>query len=132
MNRRILSTLVVLAGLLVAACGKDGPTGPVSGVITVSLSTATADDRAILVSVTGPEEITGIEVANPSYTLHSRGSGTALKAAVFGNLGTGALLRFTVPDVNKLGSYTATVLQVSDAANAVRAESAGYTLTLAR
>lgn len=132
MNRSVLPKIALLAGVLVAACGKDGPTGPVSGVITVNLSTATVDDRAILVSVTGPEEITGIEVANPSYTLHSRGSGTAFKAAVFGNLGAGALLRFTVPDVNKVDSYTATVLQVSDAGNAVRAEATGYTLTLAR
>jgi hypothetical protein len=132
MNRSIPATIALFLSLLVSACGNDGPTGPVSGVITVSLSTATADDRAIMVSVAGPEEITGIEAANPSYTVHSRGSGTAFRAAVFGNLGAGALLRFTVPDVNKVSSYTATVLQVSDAANAVRAESAGYTLTLAR
>lgn len=131
MKRSLLSGIILLAGMLVAACGKDAPTGPVSGVITVNLSTASADDRAVLISVTGPEEISGIEVANPSYTLHSRGSGTAFKAAVFGNLGAGALLRFTVPDVNKVASYTATVIQVSDAGNAVR-EPTGYTLTLAQ
>lgn len=131
MNHSYVRRIALLAGLLLAGC-KDAPTGPVSGTITLSLATASANDRAIMISVSGPEEISNIEAANASYMLHSRGAGTGFKAAVFGNLGTGALLRFTVPDVGKVGSYTATVMQVSDVGNNVRTDATGYTLTLAR
>lgn len=131
MNHSYLRRIALLTGLLLAGC-KDAPTGPLSGTITVNLAMANANDRAIMISVTGPEEISNIEAANGAYTLHSRGSGTGFKAAVFGNLGAGALVRFTVPDVGKVGSYTATIVQVSDKGNQVRTDAAGYTLTLVR
>lgn len=129
MKRRIATGAAALGLLALAAC-QDGPTRPEPGVLTVSLA-ATTDDRAIIVSVQGPEEMGQVEAASPAYVVHSRGSGTAFRAAVFGKLGAGPLLRFAVPDVNRAGSYTATVVEMADASNRLR-EGAAPTLTVGR
>jgi hypothetical protein len=126
-------SLVAVAALAVA-CGEspNEPPTPVPGTLTVTLVTPRADDRAIVVRVTGPEGMTEVATANASYALHSRGTGTSFRAAAFGDLAGGALLRFQVPDVNRSAEYAATVVEVSDGANALRADLAGYRLSISR
>lgn len=130
MKRIGIGPAAALALLALAGC-KDGPTGPTPGELTISLATAATDDRAIVVSVSGPGEIAAVASANPGYTLHSRASGGSFRAAVFGDLSTGPLLRFTVSDVGQAEQYTALVLEVADGANALRPV-AGSTLSIAR
>jgi hypothetical protein len=139
MRRPLAALSLVVLGALVglAACSEngrtpDGPPEPVPGTLTLSLVTPSADDRAIVVRVTGPEAMTDVAAAATTYTLHSRGTGGAFKAAAFGNLTGGALLRFHVPDVNRSAEYAATVVEASDAANALRADLSGYRLTIIR
>ena len=124
--------------LLIAGC-QDGSTGPEkggatakAGVLTLSVAIPNADDRAIVVVVSGPEAISSVASASPSYVVHSRISGTSARTAVFGALAAGPLLRLTVPDVNKVSSYSATVVEVATATNGLREATAGYTLTLAK
>ncbi|HEU4881864.1 MAG TPA: hypothetical protein VFT45_06460 [Longimicrobium sp.] len=128
--------LALFLALAAAACtgGDGGPTTtspqPEPGVLTVNLTTPNPDDRALVVEVTGPA-ISGVTAANAAYVLHSRAGASSVRVAVFGALGSGALLRFQVPDVNKASAYSATVVEVADAANALR-ETAGYTAVVAR
>jgi hypothetical protein len=129
-------SLALILALAAAACtgGDDGgttPPPPEPGVLTVSLTTPNTDDRALVVEVTGPS-ITGVTAANAAYVVHSRAPGaTSVRAAVFGALGSGALLRFSVPDVNAAAAYKATVVEVADGANALR-QTTGYAATIAR
>jgi hypothetical protein len=122
-----------LAGVLaLAACdgGGGGGTGVEPGVLTVRLDTPAADDRAITLTVSGPG-ITG-PAAEGAYLVHTRMVDGTLRAAVFGTLADGALLRFNVPDVKAASSYTATIVDVAAADNQLRGSKTGYTLTGAR
>lgn len=136
MSSTTLRTITLLAlALVAAACGEsqgpNGPPEPVPGTLRLTLVTPSADDRAILVRVTGPEAMTDIATGT-GYTLHARPTGTAFRAAAFGELAGGTLLTFHVPDVNRSAEYTATVVEVSDAANALRTDLSAYRLTIAR
>ena len=105
---------------------------PSPGVLTLTVTTPNTDDRAVVLSVSGPGAITGVESANAAHVLHSRTSGTSFKAAVFGNLNSGPLVRFAVPDVKKAASYSAVLVEVSDTSNAVRTSTSGYQISSAR
>ena len=118
---------------MVATCG-DGPVAPppppVSGTVTVRLTTPHADDRALIIRVTGPN-MSAVVAANASLVMHMRAETNAFGAALFGNLTNGsAVLRFTIPDVSKLGQYAGTVIEVADDGNAVREALDGYALVL--
>ncbi len=139
---RRISLFAAIAGvsLWALACG-DSPAEPdntdpvpVPGVLTLSLTTPNADDKALLVSVTGAgtgDSLSNVVLANSSYSMYSRNeNGRALKAAFFGNLANGALLQFNVPDVNRVASYNVAVVEAADGTNAVRTTFTGYVLTL--
>lgn len=120
---------------LAAGCdgGPSGPPKPVPGTLTVALVTPAADDRAILIAVSGPETVGEVAAAGTGgYTVHARPAGTSFRAAVFGRLASGPLVSFTVPDVNRAASYTATVQEVVAPDNTLRASTAGYALTLSK
>jgi hypothetical protein len=123
-----------------AACGggdKGGggviePPLPVPGVLTVSLTTPNANDRAAVLVVVAPEPVTGVESAATGVVMHQRTTGTVTRVAVFGRLPSGALLRLNVADVNKSAQYTVTLQEVADATNALRPALTGYTATVTR
>jgi len=132
MRTRVLLSLAALAVL--GACDKEpsGPPAPVPGTLTVSLTAPGSAARAVMVTVSGPEAITAVESANPAYVVHSRGSGTTFRAAVFGTLSSGALLRFSVPDVGKAASYAVAVMEVADAENRIVEGSTGYSAAVSK
>lgn len=135
MRTRWNLALALLALAAAGACtGGDGGTDPEPrvepGVLTVALATPHTGDRAIVVTVSGPA-ITSVEAGSTGYVAHSRTVSGTLRAAVFGPLASGPLLRIQVPDVAKASAYSATVVEVSDAGNALR-DPAGYTLTVAK
>jgi hypothetical protein len=133
---RMRLALPLALSLSLASCGDGGgggtePTPPTPGALTVSLTTPNTGDRAIIVQITGPE-IAGVEAGTAGYVVHSRATAPGtVRAAVFGALGSGPLLRFQVPDVNGVAAYSASVVEVADASNALR-EIAGYTAAVAR
>lgn len=134
MRRNWMAVLLGGACLLaLPGCGDDpaGPPEPVPGVLTVNLATPNADDRAVLVRVTGPGEAAAVTAA-AGQTLFSRPTAAGFNAAVFGDLAAGPLLRFSVPDVNQAGAYQATVVEVVDPSDQLRPSLAGYGATVVR
>lgn len=134
MRTRAVLSLAAVAVLGACENGPAEPPAPVPGALTVSFTAPGSAARAVVVSVTGPGTvaITGVESANPAYSVHSRGSGGSFKAAVFGTLASGALLRFSVPDVAKAASYAVTIVEVADAENHVVEGGTGYSAAIAK
>jgi len=134
MNGRRLVLAFATAAL--AACGDAGaplaPAAPEPGVLTVMLTTPFPDDRAVLISVEGPEEPGAVTDAGSGYSVHARTGETSFRAAVFGRISSGRLVSFAVPDVNRASAYTATIQEVVDPSSDVRASLAGYSLTVTR
>ena len=129
------SWTAVLLGALLAlpGCGDSpsGPPKPVPGTLTVNLATPFGDDRAVVVRVTGPAQATAV-TALVGQTMFSRPTASGFNAAVFGNLGSGPLLRFSVPDLNQAAAYQATVVEAVSPLNDVRASMSGYSATIVR
>lgn len=127
--------LAAMPLILVAALGScdSGPTGggePTPGTLRVMLTSPNATDAAILVQLDGTE-IANVVVSGAGRSAYVRSiSGTRTKVVILGAVGTGELLRFDVPDSRARTTYTATVLQVADDANALRNALTGYTLQI--
>jgi len=130
--------LGALAGVLlcnVSACSNSDPGGTgvnTPGPITVSLTTPSRDDGALIVVVTG-SAFTGATAASAAYTLYWRPvSGTETRVAVVGNIVAGPLFTVTAPSGTAASEFTATVSEVANRADALRASTAGYSLSVAR
>lgn len=134
--RRFAPLLAVLAAAVLSACGDAGmgvePDAPQPGVLTVTLATPFPDDRAMLITVSGPDEATAVADAGSGYTVHARAGGTTFRAAVFGRLSSGPLVRFSVPDVNRASAYRATIQEVVDPSSSIRPSTSGYGLAITR
>lgn len=134
--RRFALILAGLAAAMLSACGDAGtgvaPEAPQPGVLTVTLTTPFPDDRAVLITVSGPGEATAVVDAGSGYTVHARPGGTSFRAAVFGRLSSGPLVRFTVPDVGRASAYRATIQEVVDPASTIRPSTSGYGLAITR
>ena len=135
--RRFALVLAGLAAALLSACGDAAGTGlapeaPQPGTLTVTLTTPFPDDRAMLITVSGPDEATAVVDGGSGYSVHARTGGTTFRAAVFGRLSSGALVRFTVPDVSRASAYKATIQEVVDPASSVRPSTSGYVLAITR
>ena len=121
--------LVALALGGVAGSCSDGGTGPVAGVLTVSLATPNPGaDGAILFRVSGPQPLTsvaagaGLRVFAPPLSLSTR-------LAVTGTLTNGALVTIGVADTRNAAQYTATVQSVAAPDFQLRSLT-GYSLTV--
>ncbi|HET7232953.1 MAG TPA: hypothetical protein VFJ16_23290 [Longimicrobium sp.] len=138
MKTNRIATRIASAALCViaAACG-DGkrgvvePPAPVPGVLTVSLATPNADDRAAVLTITGPAAISSVSPSTGIVEHHRTNAGTT-RVAVFGALSSGALLRISVADVNQAAQYTVSLEEVADATNALRPTLTGYTASVVR
>jgi hypothetical protein len=123
--------LALLAAALLAGCTDRGPiTEPAQpGVLVATISTPHADDRALMLELAGAG-ITAVEAASSGYTLHVRSAGQLHRVAVFGDLQSGALLRFRVPDVRSRAAYTVRVLESGGPENALRSDLDGYRIEI--
>jgi hypothetical protein len=109
------------------------PTAPVAvpGTLGVRLVTPNADDGAILVEISSPAPLTDLATPVQGAVVHSRSDGNTTRAAVFGSLASGPLVKFSVPDVNAASRYSAKVTEASDRTNVLRPGVQGYQLTIA-
>lgn len=143
--------LSAVAAVLAISCGGSGgdraptdpsqqqpvqpvqPTAPpaVPGTLTARLVTPNADDGAILLEISGPAPIADVTAAVQGAVVHSRANANTTRLAVFGPLASGALVRFSVPDVNAAQQYSAQVTEVSDRASALRTSVTGYGISIA-
>ena len=128
-SRRILRIALGCA-LVGLACKENvGPPAPLPGNLYVRLVTPNANDGAVRVTLAGP----GIGAIAPSgdRLLYSFANAeNARGVAVFGDLTTGDIFAFAVPDVHHPELYTLTLVQVATNANALRLPLTGYTLSI--
>jgi hypothetical protein len=125
-RRTPVLALAVATALLALGCGGGedgtGPAAPQPGQLTVNVTTSGAAGAAFLLTVRGP----GITSPTPGASgqkLYTFASGDTLRAAVIGTVTAGALLKFSVPDVNQASSYRATLNEVAGTDNALLATS---------
>ncbi|MEK6254939.1 MAG: hypothetical protein N2B05_09610 [Gemmatimonadales bacterium] len=136
-NTRIPVAIVLCALLSTSvSCGDDdngstGPPDPVPGTLTLSLGTLHVDDGALVLRLQGAD-ITQVALAAPGLYLRFLEDQTGVTAVFVGDVVSGDLLTFHVPDVNSVASYAGTVLEAADRSNALRGSLAEYTLTVAR
>ena len=94
---------IVCATFLVGSCGGDdegtGPPAPQPGQLTVSVSSSSTG-AAFNLSIRG-EDISNPVEAVGSHEIYTFAMGDTLNVAVIGNVASGDLLRFSVPDVNQ-------------------------------
>jgi hypothetical protein len=134
-NTRIPVAIALCALLSTSiSCGDDdnGPTepaDPVPGTLTLSLDTPYGDDGAVLLRLDGPD-MTQVALAAGLY-LRFLEDESSVTAVFVGDVVSGDLLTFHVPDVNRVSSYSATLLEAADRSNTVRGSLAEYTLTVA-
>ena len=133
--RAIHRCALLLAGtVLLGTCG-DSPTAPVApepGTLVATLQGARPGDGGLVIRVRGPGAIGTLTPGSASYVLHARAAGDSARAALFGQLANGPLFQISVPDVHRLADYRASVVEVSDATNALREDVSSCTLTFAR
>jgi hypothetical protein len=135
LNSRILVVIAMCALLSTSvSCGDDdngstGPADPVPGTLTLTLGTPYGDDGAFLLRLEGPD-MTQVGLAAPALYLRFLEDESSVTAVFVGDVSSGALLTFRAPDLSRVGSYSATVLEAADRANALRGSLAEYTLTV--
>ena len=111
--------LCLVSAALIPACTGDStgpPPGPQPqpGELQVTLSSPTAVG-AIVLTVSGGAM--SAPAAMGGGTVCHDLSGTTLRAVVTGSSLSGAVLRFSVPDVGQVSSYSVTVTQAAGTAN---------------
>ena len=105
--------LLVALALAVGAGSCDGGTGPVAGLLTVSLATPNPGaDGAILFSVSGPAALTSV-TAGAGLRVFAQPLSTLTRVAVTGTLTNGAVVTIGVADTRKAAQYAATVQDVA-------------------
>lgn len=125
----LTATLLIAAFLAGGCSGTTEPSGPQPGQLTVNVSTA-GSGAAFLLTLTG-SGITNPVAANSGHSLYTFASGNTLKAIVVGSLSSGALMKFSVPDVNQSGSYSVTLDEVAGSDNALQ-NSSSYSVTISQ
>lgn len=133
-GRMWIPVMAIVIGLFAGlACGDDdGVTGPVAGSLVVSLTTPNADDGAIMLTVTGGTIESPAATSASHAFFYRQVSSTSVSAILVGDISAGPLMTIDVPDVNAVASYSATVIEVADQANDLRASLTGYELTTSR
>jgi hypothetical protein len=118
---------IVGAALLVAACASElnGPSN--AGQLTVEMSTAGGGGAAFKVMLIG-ESITNPVAASAGDLVYSFASNDTVKLAVIGDHASGPLVKFSVPNVDRVSSYRAVLLEVAGSDNALLSTS-DFTLT---
>jgi hypothetical protein len=116
--RNVLALFLVL---VIGSCQNEGsgPTGPAgpegpapaSGMLSVQLTSPNVNDGGVMFTVSGG---TITSVSSSSYTIYTAEPSTSIrKVVVVGNVTSGILVTIAVPDVSRVGQYTAVLEQAS-------------------
>lgn len=114
---RVSPKLALAALVAMLACSKS-PTGPQPGTLSLLLQSPNSGlDGAILLTLTGPNPVANV-AAGAGDTLWSTDfSGNTSKVLLTGNIKSGVILTFGVPDVNASDQYTVSVNQVASSSD---------------
>ena len=123
--------LVALALGGAGSCSSDAGTGPVAGVLTISLATPNRGaDGAIQFRFTGPVAPTSVTAA-PGLLVFSQPLTMVTRVAVTGTLTNGAVVTIGVADTRKASQYAATIEAVAASDFQLRPLT-GYSLTISQ
>lgn len=128
----VVALLVACVGTVVA-CGDDdgGVTGPTGeGSVRVVYSSPSNTDGAILLTVSGAAVEEPRVVGSGQYLSYRIVDSRTMRVAIAGNLSSGALLTFDVPDVRRSGDYMVTIDQAATRSNELIADLSGYAATV--
>ena len=127
-----LAAGILAATLLTAAGSCSSSSGPVAGMLTVSLRAPNPGaDGAILLTVAGPQALTSV-TADAGLRVFSQPLSTVTKVALTGSLASGAILTIGVADVRQATQYHGTIQSVAASADFQLRPLAGYALTVSR
>jgi hypothetical protein len=112
-------TAPLLAAL--AASGCHDTTGPSSGTLGLTLANAVAHDRALLIQLAGTDTSARIDTvlaaSGSTYRVFAlRQASAQWRVIIVGSLANGALVSFAVPNKGRVTAYSATILDVANAA----------------
>lgn len=134
MNRRRRNLLLAAVLMLGAACSTEpvAVRAPEPGILTLRFTTPHSDDGALLFELRGPAIGTATATGGGLQLFTRSADATTLVGAVVGNLATGGIVRFPVPDVATVQDYTVRLIEVADRQNLLRAGLANYALEVLR
>ena len=118
-----------LAGLLLLPACSGEYTGPVSGLLNLSLTSPQGTQGAVLFTVTGGPVEAVEAVGHELYS--ARIDANTLRVIVVGQLGSGTVAQIRIPDGRQASLYMATVSQVALQSAYAPRDPAGYTIVLA-
>jgi hypothetical protein len=132
MNARRFAVVACAAMLLGSSCGRD-PSGPQGGTLRVQLTMPAANngqDRAVLLTITGPAAPLAI-TAGSGVKIYHQPLAATMRVAVTGSLTNGATLAtIQVPDVS--ATYGVIVHQIAQAGTYQLRNPSGYSGTAVR
>lgn len=127
-TRAILMPLAAIAAL--ATCGGGNDNNPTPGSLVVQVTSTTSEDGAILLTLAG-SNITNVRASRGTIQTAVIDN-THVKVLLLGSLGSGDLIEFDVPDPDKAGNYSATIVQVAGRSNSYALlQPAAFTLQVA-
>jgi hypothetical protein len=141
---RIRAALLTVAALALAiGCSSDHATSPsppapppppplpAPGNAVVSLTTPNSDDGAVVVALRGPG-LTTPEASDSATLFYSRmASDSEARVIVVGNVTSGPIFNFKIAHGKDVSAYSAIIQQVATRGDSLRANTNGYTLTIA-
>ncbi len=128
-SRWIFATVAAL--LVGVACSEDSTgAGATAGTLILRLTTPHADDGAMTFEVNGPPNDSATAATAGLRLFTRRADRSTVVGAVVGALANGAVITLHVPDVGAAARYSATVVEVADRGDALRASLTGYALTV--
>jgi hypothetical protein len=122
--------LLVLGLVFGIACSDPGSGPPQPGTLTLQFTTNVTTNRAAMIEITGPNNISAVQAVAAGVTVFSTEAGRTVKAIVTGTLASGPLLRFTVEDVNRVNSFNASIMELADQNNALRTSLSGHSVRI--
>jgi hypothetical protein len=127
--RRLVAALAICAG---AACGDD-PAGPVPGALSVKLRNPNDGlDGAIMFTLTGPAAPVNPSAAAGDTLWGGPFTESTNPFILTGNIRTGVILTFHVPDVNAASRYAVGVSQAAASSDYALRDLTGYIATVAK
>jgi hypothetical protein len=126
---RLAAALAIWAG---AACG-DHPAGPVPGTLSVRLQNPNDGlDGAIMFTLTGPAVPVSPSAAAGDTVWGGPFTGSTNQFILTGNIRTGVILTFQVPDVNAASGYAVGVSQAAASSDYALRALTGYSATVTK
>lgn len=124
----------ILCVLALGACDASRPAevvAPEPGQLTLRFQTSNNAEGAVRVRLDGPA-IGAIAAVQDGTLAFSRVDGLRREIVVVGELKSGTIVRFDVPDVNRVEKYVAAIVEVAGIDNSLRDDLDGYSVEVLR